>query len=152
MEFMERESPRDKEHPDYRLPLRKHIIEDESSKKFFDDLENMLDKKESRNYKEEARAALDKRTLAKTAEFNTTLERWLEENKYRHLMQQGHWKPEKQEDKLCPTKVGVTMAWQSASLIFAILCIINGVWPVILVSLPLMFAINLMWLINREGP
>lgn len=150
MEFLKREDDSwHSDHPKNILPKREYAKEDND--KFFRDVEDMADAQDARRYKEEARSAMDVAMYRKTADFDETFERWQENKDKLQALREGLIKPSEPEFQPDWHKIGTTAVWQTTSLSFALLCIISGVWPICLVSLPLMAGMNLKWLLDREG-
>lgn len=146
MEFLEREYEGSQ-----RPLLPKFEYAKEDNEKFFDDLEDTLATQEARRLKDEARVAMNEAAYKKTSEFNKTWDRWQENKDRLEALREGYIQSE--QPKFVPdwNKIGVTTTWQLSSISLALLCIINGVWPICLVSLPLMASLNLKWLLDREG-
>lgn len=117
---------------------------------FFDDVEDIYERKEARDYKRRAQAAMNKNTLKKTAAFQKTWKRWREENVLRSAMRDGLWTPPKQPSKVDGAKVAYTFAVQLANLTQAILFITIGLWPLVFLTIPAIVLYNLVWLLNQQ--
>ena len=148
MEFLERDEDNHKPEQEYILPKRKYTKDDNT--KFFDDVEDILDAKEARQYKEKAHSAMTKELLIKTAQFDKTWDKWREESQLRNLMKEGLYSPPKSEPETDWSKVAYTGSLQLSNAAIALLCIILGAWPVAFLTIPIFLAYNLYWLLEQE--
>lgn len=146
MEFLEREYEPESQRP--LLPKYEYTKED--NEKFFNDVEDIADAADARRYKEEARSAMNVAMFKNTARFNETFDRWQKNKDRLKSLKENEIEPSL---KFTPDwhKINTTLVWQTSSISFALLCIISGVWPVCLVSLPLVAGLNFKWLLDREG-
>jgi hypothetical protein len=143
MELLEPEDKWHTDKPKSILPKREYAKED--SEKFFDDVEDLLDAK-----KEEVRREMAEEEALQKVEFRNTLDRWLENKEVLAAIQDGSYVPPEPPYQLHWGKVAYTSVLQLSSLTVAILCIIIGIWPAILATIPLFLGLNLAWLLIDE--
>jgi len=118
---------------------------------FFRDTEGEHDKLDARNYKTRARAAMTRRSLIKTSGFSATFKRWRANKEKLDGLRNGD---RTEQNTFAPDwgKVCYTTVLQIANALLAIVCISGGGWPILLLSIPGLIALNIFLLIkDREG-
>ena len=148
MELLEPEDEWDYNPPKLILPKREYARED--NEKYFDDVEDLLDAQEIRHQKREVRHEMAEEEALQEVEFRNTFNRWLENRETVAAIQDGSYVPPEPKYQLHWGKVAYTSALQLGSLTIAVLCIIIGIWPALFVTIPLLFGLNLQWLLNDE--
>jgi hypothetical protein len=150
MEFVERDEEHNEE-PERLLDFARNDGErllDYAPDELLDSTERLWDAHEARCYKYAAQSAMTKMCHNSQGEFNDTFERYMKNSRRLREIREGTAEPE--PFRLDYGKVAYTGATQVANITLAGLCITLGAWPMALLTIPTLLALNYHWLTKDQ--